>query len=119
MSLRILCSLLNCGPVSLPSQTISNIFGHGTREEEDILLNSRDLRTQRIKVPVTHIYAIDEHAPTIDIIDTIDQFCHGALASSGLSNDSNRLSRLGSKREILQYRSVAITEGNMIKDNIA
>ena len=35
------------------------------REEEDVLLDGRDLRAQRLQAPVAHVHAVDQHAPRV------------------------------------------------------
>ena len=51
-----------------------DIIRDGTGEEEDILLDDRDLRAQRGQVPIAHIHAIDQDRPTGGVVGAVDQF---------------------------------------------
>jgi hypothetical protein len=59
VSLGIFRSLFSSCLVCLLTQAIGDILRDGTREEEDILLDSGDLGTERVQTPFTHIYTIN------------------------------------------------------------
>src|SRR5579875_600326 len=117
--LRILRRRLNGLAGGLLAQAVGDVLGDTAREEEDVLLDGRDLRAQRVQAPITHIDAIDEDAPLVHIVDAIDQLRQAALSGAGLPYDSDGLPRLRVKRDILQYRRPTVAEGDVLEDDIA
>ena len=66
-----------------------DVLGQRAREQEDILLDGRDLRAQRLQAPVAHVDAIDQHAAGIGIEDAVDQPGECGLARAGLADDGD------------------------------
>ena len=117
--LRVLRRLLDgvAGRPAVPGQ--GDVLGDGAREEEDILLDGRDLRAQRVQAPVAHIHAVDQDAPLVHIVDAIDQLGQRALARAGLPDDGDGLARLGAERDVFEHGCAAIAEADMLEDDFA
>ena len=77
----------------LAAQPKGDVLADRAREEEDILLDGRDLRAQRCHVPVAHIDAVDQDAPAADVVDAVDQLGQRRLAGAGLADDGDGLAR--------------------------
>src|SRR5216683_4563059 len=84
------CLLNRCLVRPLP-QSIGDILPYGAREEEDILLDGRNLRAQRVQAPLAHVDAINQNAALVDVINAIDQLRKRALAGPCLSHDGDSL----------------------------
>src|SRR5439155_20302564 len=95
--LGIFGGCLYCIAICFLTETVGDVFRNRAREQEDVLLNRRDLLAQRIQVPVAHINAIDKHTPIVNIIDAVDQLGERTLASSRLTHNRDSLSRRGTK----------------------
>src|SRR6266699_3149072 len=78
--LGIFRCLLNRRLVRPLSQSIGDILPDGAREEEDILLDGRNLRAQRVQAPLAYVDAINQDAALVDVINAIDQLRKRALA---------------------------------------
>src|SRR6266480_4852967 len=117
--LGILRCLFNCCLVCLLSQAIGDVLRDGSREEEDILLDSRDLRTKPVQTPLAHINTIEEYTTIINIIDTVDKFSERAFACSCLADNRDSLPWFCMKRDIFQDDCSAIAKGNMLEHDIA
>src|SRR5579859_2950064 len=117
--LRIARRLLDGLPVGILSQAIGDILGDGAREEEDVLLDARYLRAQGIKAPISHVYAVHQNAPLIDIVDAVDQSGERAFARAGLTNDGNGLPRQRVERDVFQHGRLAIAECDVLEDDVA
>ena len=108
--------------IDLLAQAKGNILVDGPRKEENILFDGRDLRAQRIEIPVAHIDPIDQDAPFVHIVGAVDQLGQRGLARTGLADDRNRLAGRGAERDIAQHRQavgiVVQPEGDVIKDNL-
>ncbi len=57
---RAACSMAS-GAASAHAK--GDVLGERPREEEDVLLDGRDLRAQRLQAPVAHVHAVDQHPP--------------------------------------------------------
>src|SRR5947209_5732781 len=119
MRLGIFRSFNDCGLARFLTQTIGDILLNGARKKEDILLNGRNLRTQRIQAPLAHINTIDKDASLINIIDTIDQFRERTFARASLPNNSDRLTRFGMEGDVFEHGSAAITKRYMLEHDVA
>src|SRR6266487_1214967 len=116
--LGIFRCLLNRRLVRSLSQPVGDILPNGAREEEDILLDSRYLRAQRVQAPLAHIDAVNQDVPFIDIINAIDQLRERALASPRLSHDGDGLSWLRMERDIFQHGHAAIAECDVLEHDV-
>src|SRR6266699_4335447 len=117
--LGILRGLFNSWLVCLLSQAIGDVLRDGSREKEDILLDSRDLRTKPVQTPLAHIYTIEEYTTIIDIVDAVDEFSERAFACPCLADNRDSLPWFCVKRDIFQYDSSAIAKRNMLEHDIA
>jgi len=45
-----------------------DVLGHAAREEKHILLDDRDLLTESLQIPLTHVDAVDPHRTLADIV---------------------------------------------------
>src|SRR6266700_1513438 len=117
--LSILRCLFNSWLVCLFSQAIGDVLRDGSREKEDILLDSRDLRTKPVQTPLSHIYTIEEYTTIIDIVDTVDKFSERAFACPCLADNGDSLPWFCVKRDIFQDGRSAIAKGNMLEHDIA
>ncbi len=77
--------------IDLLGQAKPDILINRPGKEEDILFNGRDLRAERIELPVAHIDPIDENPSFVHIVGPVDQLGQGRLARSGLADDRDRL----------------------------
>src|SRR5690625_228560 len=84
-------NLLAAG-VGLPE---GDVLGDGAREEEDVLLDDRDLLAQRLHVPVAQVYAVYEDAPLLRVVAAVHQLHQRALPAAGLALDDNAVARPG------------------------
>src|SRR2546428_7444458 len=113
--LGIFRGLFNSWLVCLFSQAIGDVLRDGSREKEDILLDSRDLRTKPVQTPLADIYTIEEYTTIIDIVDTVDKFSECAFACPCLADNGDRLPCFGVKRDIFQDGRFTIATGNMLE----
>src|SRR5215212_3872530 len=64
-----------------------DILADTPREEEDILLDHRDLRTERRQIPIAHIHPIHQDLPPGHIISAVDQLHQRCFPRAGLPDD--------------------------------
>src|SRR5581483_151056 len=117
--LGIMRGLLDGFPVSIFAEAIGDILGNSAREKEDVLLDAGYLRAQRVEAPFSHVHAIDENAPLIDIVDAVDQLCERTFARARLTDDSDSLPWLRVKRDVFQDGCVTIAEGDVLENDVA
>ena len=72
MSLRFTRGALYGCLVSV-GQAKSNVFGNGAGKEEDILLNRRNLRAQRLQIPIAGVNTINQDTAVVGIKNPVDQ----------------------------------------------
>src|SRR5579883_2994212 len=118
VGLRVSRGPLNRRLVHLLAHAVGNVLGHRAREEENILLDGRDLRAQRVQAPVAHVHAIHQDAPAIHVVDAVDQLRQRTLARAGLADNGDGLPRLGAERDVFQHGHLAIAEGDVLKDDL-
>jgi hypothetical protein len=101
-------------------QPKGDVFGHGAGEEEDVLLDDGDLRTQAVQVPFTHIHTVNEDAAAIHIIRPVHQLGQRGLARAGLPDNGDGLPRFGLEGDIAQQiaAAVRVAEAHVFKHNL-
>ena len=89
-------------------------------EEEDILLDNRDLPPQRREIPVAHVDAVDQHAAHVGIVGAVDELGDGAFPRARLAHNGNGFARFHLERNVAQdLGSGHIAEGNVLEGNAA
>src|SRR5437762_6734584 len=85
----------------LPPQ--ANVALQSTAEEKDVLQHNRKVLPQRLQVPVTKLYPIEQNPSPLHIIETHEEICNCSFPGTGMAHQRNRLSRLDCKGNVLQY----------------
>ena len=81
-----------------------NVLGNRAREQEDILLDRRDLRAQAVHTPFAHVNAVDQHAARAGVEGAVDQARQRRLARAGLPDNRDRLAGMRGEADVLQRR---------------
>src|SRR5690625_103916 len=81
-----------------------DVLRDGTREEEDVLLNDRDLLAQRLHVPVPQVDTVDQDAALLRVVAPVHQLDERALAAARLANDGHGVARPGVEADVPQCR---------------
>jgi len=96
-----------------------DVLAHGTREEEGVLLDGRNLRAQRLQAPVAHIHPIHQHPATVRVEDAVDEPGQRRLTGAGLPDDGDGLAGPRDKADIPQHRRAVIAEADMLEGHFA
>src|SRR5579872_86692 len=119
VSLSIVRGLFNSCCISFLAESISDILCEGTRKEEDVLLDGRDLRTQGIHTPIMYIDTINEHSSRVNIIDAVHELGERAFTGTRLANNGDGLPWFGVEGDVFQHGRVAVAERDVVKDDVA
>ena len=79
-----------------------DVIRNRAAEQENILLDDRNLAAQARQVPIAHVDAVDQDTPAVHIIDAVEQLGDGALAAACLPHQGQRLPGRQVKRNARQ-----------------
>ena len=96
-----------------------DVLGQGAGEEEHVLLDGRDLRTQRFQAPVAHVQAINQHPPAVHVEYAVDELSEGGFAGAGLPHDGDRLAWLGGEADVFQHRIPIVAKADVVEDHLS
>ena len=87
--------------LGLLARAEGDILGDRAREEEDVLLDGRDLRAQRRPGSSrARRRRRSARGPDVDVVDAVDQLGQRALARTGLPDDRDGLTRRGAEGDV-------------------
>ena len=100
--------------------SIGDVVADRAGEEDGILQDEANLRTQQVKLQVGDIHAIDPHTPQRRIVKARDEAQHGGLPAAGWAADSDALAGFDGEVDVAQHGGFRIVgEGHMLQHDLA
>ena len=99
---------------------VADIFPHGAREEEDILLDDPDILAEALLRERADILPVYGNAAVCHIIKARDQVAHGRLTAAGFAHQRDGLARSNVQIHVVEHPGpVVIREGDILEADIA
>ena len=103
-----------------PRIAISDVFFNRGGEEQRLLHHNADLAAQAVQVDISHINAVNGHAPGGDVIEAGYEVRDRRLSGAGEPDDGDDLARLGFKIDVIHDRMAraAILRADIFKADV-
>ncbi len=111
------------GPLNLLLRRLGaaegDVLRQRPREEEDVLLDGGDLRTQRLQVPIADVDAVHQHVPSVDVEDAVDQARQRRLAGARLPDDGDGLAGVRGEADLFQHPLAVVAKVDVFEGDLA